>query len=105
MAKEKKEIGLAIIGCGTIGHGADRRDHRRRHPGLHESDGAGGDHFEEKVFQGPLGRITRDALDYINRNYLKEGVTKHADRPQAERFWNFPLAELDWSYEMVRAQR
>ncbi|XQU08410.1 hypothetical protein P4544_00315 [Halomonas sp. LY9] len=58
-------------------------------------DGAGGDHFEEKVFKGPLGRITRDALDYINRNYLKEGVTKHADRPQAERFWNFPLAAIE----------
>ena len=58
-------------------------------------DGAGGDHFEEKVFKGPLGHITRDALDYINRNYLKEGVTKHADRPQAERFWNFPLAAIE----------
>lgn len=58
-------------------------------------DGAGGDHFEEKVFKGPLGRITRDALDYINRHYLKEGVTKHADRPQAERFWNFPLAAIE----------
>ncbi|WP_446497425.1 AlbA family DNA-binding domain-containing protein, partial [Halomonas sp. BC2] len=58
-------------------------------------DGAGGDHFEEKVFKGPLGRITRDALDYINRNYLKEGVTKHADRPQAERFWNYPLAAIE----------
>ncbi|WP_198361407.1 Fic family protein [Halomonas sp. N3-2A] len=58
-------------------------------------DGAGGDHFEEKIFKGPLGRITRDALGYINRNYLKEGVTKHADRPQAERFWNFPLAAIE----------
>lgn len=58
-------------------------------------DGAGGDHFEEKIFKGPLGRITRTALDYINRNYLKEGVTKHADRPEAERFWNFPLIAIE----------
>lgn len=58
-------------------------------------DGAGGDHFEEKIFKGPLGRITRTALNYINRNYLKEGVTKHADRPQAERFWNFPLVAIE----------
>ncbi|KPQ22772.1 MAG: putative transcriptional regulator containing an HTH domain and an uncharacterized domain shared wi [Halomonas sp. HL-48] len=58
-------------------------------------DGVGGDHFEEKVFKGPLGRITRDALDYLNRNYLKEGVTKHSDRPQAERFWNFPLSAIE----------
>lgn len=55
-------------------------------------DGAGGDRFEEKEFRGPLGRITRDAVDYINRNYLKEIVLKHPDRPQAERFWNYPLA-------------
>ena len=58
-------------------------------------DGPGGDRFEEKEFRGPLGRITRDALDYINRNYLKEAVIKHADRPQAERFWNYPLAAIE----------
>ena len=58
-------------------------------------DGAGGDRFEEKVFKGPLGRITRDALDYIARNYLKEAVVKHLNRPEAERFWNFPLAAIE----------
>jgi ATP-dependent DNA helicase RecG len=31
-------------------------------------EGAGGDRFEEKVFQGPLGRITRDAIDYVARS-------------------------------------
>ena len=50
-------------------------------------DGAGGDRFEEKEFRGPLARITRDAIDYIVRNYQKEIVLKHADRPEAERFW------------------
>ena len=58
-------------------------------------DGAGGDRFEEKEFRGPLGRITRDAVDYIARNYLKEAVIKHADRPEAERFWNYPLAAIE----------
>ena len=58
-------------------------------------DGAGGDRFEEKIFKGPLGRITRDALDYIGRNYLKEAVVKHPDRPEAERFWNYPLAAIE----------
>lgn len=53
-------------------------------------DGPGGDRFEEKEFRGPLGRITRDAVDYIARNYLKETVIKHPNRPQAERFWNYP---------------
>jgi len=51
---------------------------------------SGGDRFEEKVFQGPLGRITRDAIDYVARSYLTETVVKHADRSEAERFWNFP---------------
>lgn len=55
-------------------------------------EGPGGDQFDEKVFMGPLSQITRDAISFIERNYLKETVIKHADRPEAERFWNFPLA-------------
>ncbi len=58
-------------------------------------EGAGGDRFEEKVFQGPLARITRDAISFIERNYLKETVIKHPDRPEAERLWNFPLAAIE----------
>ncbi|MDF1685132.1 MAG: ATP-binding protein [Legionellaceae bacterium] len=42
-----------------------------------------------------MGRITRDAVDYIGRNYLKETVVKHPDRPEAERFWNYPLAAIE----------
>ena len=41
-------------------------------------DDAGGDRFEEKEFRGPLGRITRDALDYIRRNYLNWSLDKTA---------------------------
>ncbi|WP_416395604.1 Fic family protein [Allohahella sp. A8] len=58
-------------------------------------DGPGGDRFEEKEFRGPLGRITRDALNYIVRSYLKEAVIKHPSRPEAERFWNFPLGAIE----------
>ncbi|MFQ5568244.1 MAG: Fic family protein [Rhodothermales bacterium] len=58
-------------------------------------EGAGGDQFEEKVFAGPLAQITRDAISFIERNYLKETVIKHPDRPEAERFWNFPLAAIE----------
>jgi ATP-dependent DNA helicase RecG len=58
-------------------------------------EGAGGDRFEEKIFQGPLDRITRDAISFIQRNYVKETVIKHPDRPQAERLWNFPLAAIE----------
>ena len=58
-------------------------------------EGPGGDQFEEKVFVGPLSQITRDALSFIERNYLKETVIKHPDRPEAERLWNFPLAAIE----------
>jgi len=58
-------------------------------------DGPGGDRFEEKTFSGPLSRMTREALDYIQRNYLKETVIKHPDRAEAERIWNFPYAAVE----------
>ena len=54
-----------------------------------------GDRFEEKVFQGPLGHITREALGFIERSYLKETVIKHPERPEAERFWNFPRMAIE----------
>ena len=58
-------------------------------------DGPGGDYFEEKEFRGPLSAILRDAVRYIERSYLKETVVKHPDRPEAERFWNFPVAAIE----------
>ena len=58
-------------------------------------DGAGGDRFEEKEFRGPLSIILREAIDFIARNYLKETVIKHPHRPEAERFWSFPLAAIE----------
>lgn len=58
-------------------------------------EGAGGDRFEEKIFQGPLGRITQDALSFIERSYLKQTIIKHPDRPEADRVWNFPLAAIE----------
>ena len=58
-------------------------------------DGPGGDYFEEKEFRGPLAAILRDAVRYIERSYLKEAVVKHAHKPEAERFWNFPIAAIE----------
>jgi ATP-dependent DNA helicase RecG len=58
-------------------------------------EGAGGDKFTEKVFQGPLGRMTREALDYIRRNYISETVIKHPDRAEATRVENFPYAAIE----------
>ncbi len=58
-------------------------------------EGAGGDRFDEKIFQGPLARMTREALDYVQRNYLRETVIKHPQRAEAERLWNFPYAAIE----------
>jgi len=58
-------------------------------------EGAGGDRFDEKTFKGPIDRITRDALSYIKRNYLKQTVIKHPDRAEAERVWNFPFTAIE----------
>jgi ATP-dependent DNA helicase RecG len=58
-------------------------------------EGAGGDRFEEKTFQGPLARMVREALDYIRRNYLSETVIKHPDRAEATRAANFPYAAIE----------
>jgi ATP-dependent DNA helicase RecG len=58
-------------------------------------EGPGGDKFEEKEFKGPLGRITRDALSFIERNYLKQTIIKFPDRAEADRIWNFPYAAIE----------
>ena len=58
-------------------------------------EGAGGDRFEEKIFKGPLARMTREALSYIQRNFLRETVIKHPDRAEATRIWNFPYAAIE----------
>jgi ATP-dependent DNA helicase RecG len=58
-------------------------------------EGAGGDRFEEKIFKGPLARMTREALSYIQRNYLRETVIKHPERAEATRVWNFPYAAIE----------
>ncbi|MBN8246734.1 MAG: hypothetical protein J0L84_04745 [Verrucomicrobia bacterium] len=58
-------------------------------------DGAGGDRFEEKIFQGPLGQMTREALNFIRRSYLRETVIKHRDRAEVTRVENFPYAAVE----------
>jgi ATP-dependent DNA helicase RecG len=58
-------------------------------------DGPGGDRFEEKEFIGPLGEIARAAVRFIERSYLRQTVVKRPDRPEAERFWNWPLAAVE----------
>ena len=85
-----KNVGLLFFG----------EDPRRFFPAtqidvVYFPEGAGGDQFEEKIFAGPLSQVTRDAISFIERNYVKETIIKHPDRPEAERFWNFPLAAIE----------
>lgn len=58
-------------------------------------DGAGGDVFDEKIFKGPLATMIREALSYIQRNFLHETVIKHPDQAEATRVWNFPFAAVE----------
>ncbi|GAB1386441.1 ATP-binding protein [Melaminivora sp.] len=58
-------------------------------------EGAGGDRFEESIFKGPLARMTREALGYIQRNFLRQTVIKHPDRAEATRVWNYPYAAVE----------
>ena len=39
--------------------------------------------------------MTREALDYIRRNYISETVIKHPDRAEATRVENFPYAAIE----------
>lgn len=58
-------------------------------------DGAGGDRFEEKIFRGPLDRMLRESLAFIQSRFLGERVIKHPQRAEAERFYNFPYEALE----------
>lgn len=62
---------------------------------VHFPDGPGADIFTEKTLKGPLNRMLQDALGYINAHYIQEMVIKHADRPEADRCFNYPLAALE----------
>ncbi|MGX9367355.1 RNA-binding domain-containing protein [Desulfoplanes sp. PS50] len=58
-------------------------------------EGAGGDQFSEKIFKGPIHIMTREALDFIKRNFITETVIKHPDRAEATRVENFPYPAIE----------
>jgi len=58
-------------------------------------DGPGGDVFTEKIFKGPLNRMVKEALAYINAILIEEIVVKQRGRPEAERFFNYPYEALE----------
>lgn len=58
-------------------------------------EGPGGNKFSEKIFKGPLPRMTGDALDYIKRSFISETVIKHRDRAEATRVENIPFRAIE----------
>ena len=58
-------------------------------------EGPGGDVFTEKIFKGPLNRMVKAALAYINTILIEEIVIKQKGRPEAERFFNYPYEALE----------
>ncbi|MCK9364440.1 MAG: hypothetical protein M0P74_12685 [Syntrophales bacterium] len=58
-------------------------------------EGPGGNKFSEKIFKGPLPRMTRDALDYIKRNFVSETVIKHPGRAESSRVENIPYIAIE----------
>jgi len=58
-------------------------------------EGPGGNKFSEKVFKGPIPRMTRDALDYIKRSFISETVIKHHGRAESTRVENYPYDAIE----------
>lgn len=58
-------------------------------------EGAGGDKFSEKIFKGPIHIMTKEALDFINRNFITETIIKYADTAIASRVKNYPFAAIE----------
>ena len=58
-------------------------------------EGAGGDQIVEKILHGPINQQIRAALRYIQNNVIVEKVLKHSDRPEATRFFNYPMTAIE----------
>jgi ATP-dependent DNA helicase RecG len=56
--------------------------------------GPGGDELIEKTFHGPIHEQIRDALRYLQNHVLREKIVKHADRPEATRFFNYAMPAI-----------
>lgn len=62
-------------------------------------EGAGGDRFEEKIFKGPLARMTREALSYIQRTTCarRSSSILTAPRPRGSGTSPTPPSRKLWS--------
>jgi ATP-dependent DNA helicase RecG len=62
---------------------------------VHFPEGPAADSFTEKAFKGPLHVMLQDALSHIQSMVIEEKVTKHPDRPEADRFFNYPFPAIE----------
>ena len=62
---------------------------------VHFPEGPGADSFTEKIFKGPLHTMLQDALSHIRSMVIEEKVVKHPDRPEADRFFNYPFPAIE----------
>jgi ATP-dependent DNA helicase RecG len=49
----------------------------------------------KRFFKGPLNRMVKEALAYINALLIEEIVVKKRGKPEAERFFNYPYEALE----------
>lgn len=54
-----------------------------------------GDHFDEKVFHGPIHLQLEEALDYIQNKVIIEKVMKIPNQARAMRAYNYPYGALE----------
>ena len=58
-------------------------------------EGLGGNKIIEQTFKGPIHQQLREALQYIRNTIITEKVVKYPNRPEADRFFNYPLAAIE----------
>lgn len=51
--------------------------------------------FKEYYFKGLLHKQIRDTLSFLKTNIIGEQVVKHADKAEADRFYNFPYDAVE----------
>jgi ATP-dependent DNA helicase RecG len=59
------------------------------------SEGPGASSFSEQIFRGPLNRMIEDVLRHLRSTVIREHVTKHGDRAEADRFFNYTFAAIE----------
>jgi len=69
---------------------------------VHFPEGPGANSFTEKIFKGPLHIILQDALSHIRSIVIEEKVIKHPDRPEADRFFNYPFPAIEEAFCAMR---